>query len=145
VFDACQRLLELDAEFTVALRAEFFSYARAQMRERKEAQNIFSYDDLLTRLDEALAGPGGAELAEAIRAKYQAALIDEFQDTDPGAVFDLLSHLLGAARAGRVHRRSEAGRSTASAARMFLPTCRRPPRRNGSLRSRPTGARKATR
>ncbi len=28
-------------------------------------------------------GPGGAELAESIRAKYHAALIDEFQDTDP--------------------------------------------------------------
>ncbi len=83
VFDGCQRLLELEAEFSVALRVEFFSFARAQLLERKLQQNVLSFDDLLTRLDEALAAPGGAELARSIREKYQAALIDEFQDTDP--------------------------------------------------------------
>ena len=83
VFHGCERLLNLDREFAVALRAQFFAYARREMRDRKEAQNVFSYDDLLTRLDDALAGPDGAELAEMLRAKYQAALIDEFQDTDP--------------------------------------------------------------
>lgn len=83
VFDDCERLLDLEEEFCAALRAEFFAYARRELRERKQAQNIFSYDDLLTRLEDALTGAGGAEVAAAIRAKYQAALIDEFQDTDP--------------------------------------------------------------
>jgi exodeoxyribonuclease V beta subunit len=32
---------------------------------------------------EALRGPGGPDLAVALRARYKAALIDEFQDTDP--------------------------------------------------------------
>lgn len=83
VFDDCERLLDLDEEFSTALRAEFFAYARNELRERKQAQNIFSYDDLLTQLDDALARPGGAQLANAIRAKYHAVLVDEFQDTDP--------------------------------------------------------------
>jgi exodeoxyribonuclease V beta subunit len=83
VFDGCGRLLDLEEEFCAALRAEFFAYARKELRARKQAQNTFSYDDLLTRLDDALASPGGTELGEAIRAKYHAALIDEFQDTDP--------------------------------------------------------------
>ncbi|MGI8432730.1 MAG: exodeoxyribonuclease V subunit beta [Chthoniobacterales bacterium] len=83
VFELCEALLDLDAEFAVALQVEFFAYARAQLLERKLQQNVLSFDDLLTRLDEALAAPGGAELARSIREKYQAALIDEFQDTDP--------------------------------------------------------------
>ncbi len=83
VFDGCERLLKLEAEFSVALLVEFFSWARAQLLERKLLRNVLSFDDLLTRLDDALAAPGGAELAESIREKYHAALIDEFQDTDP--------------------------------------------------------------
>ncbi|MEP6955615.1 MAG: 3'-5' exonuclease, partial [Chthoniobacterales bacterium] len=73
----------LAAELCAALRAEFFDYARAQLRERKLARNLLSYEDLLTRLHEALFGPGGEELALSIRERYHAALIDEFQDTDP--------------------------------------------------------------
>ncbi|HEY2801674.1 MAG TPA: exodeoxyribonuclease V subunit beta [Chthoniobacterales bacterium] len=83
VFNLCDRLLELESEFRVALQAEFFSYARTQLQERKLLRNVLSYDDLLTRLDAALAASGGDELAKSIREKYQAALIDEFQDTDP--------------------------------------------------------------
>jgi exodeoxyribonuclease V beta subunit len=48
-----------------------------------EEGNTQSFDDLLQRLDEALAGPGGASLARSIRERFPAALIDEFQDTDP--------------------------------------------------------------
>ncbi|MGA2957941.1 MAG: exodeoxyribonuclease V subunit beta, partial [Thermodesulfobacteriota bacterium] len=42
-----------------------------------------SFDDLLIRLRGALDKTGGDDLAKAIRTKYRAALIDEFQDTDP--------------------------------------------------------------
>jgi exodeoxyribonuclease V beta subunit len=83
VFDGCDRLLDLEQDFQVAVRAEFFTWARTQVAERKLARNVFSYDDLLTQLDAALAAPAGKELAKTIREKYQAALIDEFQDTDP--------------------------------------------------------------
>ena len=48
-----------------------------------EEANTQSFDDLLHRLDEALAGPAGAALAERIRGRFHAVLIDEFQDTDP--------------------------------------------------------------
>ena len=42
-----------------------------------------AYSDLLVRLADALDGPGSSALADAIFARYSAALIDEFQDTDP--------------------------------------------------------------
>ncbi|WP_432742718.1 exodeoxyribonuclease V subunit beta [Methylobacter sp. G7] len=42
-----------------------------------------TFDDMLTRLDKALLGPNGEQLASVIRLQYPIALIDEFQDTDP--------------------------------------------------------------
>ncbi len=83
VFDRCEEIGVLTAELCAALRAEFYAYAREQLRERKLNRNVVSYEDLLTRLEQALNGPGGDELAESIRGRYRAALIDEFQDTDP--------------------------------------------------------------
>ncbi|MDR2551182.1 MAG: exodeoxyribonuclease V subunit beta [Desulfobulbus sp.] len=55
-----------------------------ELDRRKRAQGWLSYDDLLSRLAEALerrdSGPG---LAARLVARYPVALIDEFQDTDP--------------------------------------------------------------
>ncbi len=93
-FELCQTISDLDREFGATLQAEFFAFARKQLRERKLERNVFSFDDLLTRLNDALAAPGGAELAAAVREKYRAALIDEFQDTDPVqyAIFSRIYH-----------------------------------------------------
>ncbi len=41
------------------------------------------FDDMLSRLDEALRGDSGETLASAIRQRFPVAMIDEFQDTDP--------------------------------------------------------------
>lgn len=55
--------------------------ARFDAEKRRRAE--IGFDDLLARLEEALAGPNGERLAARIREKFPAALIDEFQDTDP--------------------------------------------------------------
>jgi exodeoxyribonuclease V beta subunit len=67
----------------VELQLDLVDYARRESRRRAGEADTQSFDDLLHRLDEALAGPAGAALAERIRGRYRAALIDEFQDTDP--------------------------------------------------------------
>jgi exodeoxyribonuclease V beta subunit len=67
----------------LALKVGLFPYAAQKIAEVKEAQRLLGFDDLLTRLQAALASPEGERLAAAIRMKYPAALIDEFQDTDP--------------------------------------------------------------
>ncbi|MCK9283807.1 MAG: exodeoxyribonuclease V subunit beta [Rhodocyclaceae bacterium] len=54
-----------------------------RLMRRKDERNLQTFDDLLLRLHRALEGEGGADLAEALRVRYGAALIDEFQDTDP--------------------------------------------------------------
>ncbi len=51
-------------------------------RERRR-RGVRGFDDLLQELREALRGARGGELAAFIRRQFPAALIDEFQDTDP--------------------------------------------------------------
>jgi exodeoxyribonuclease V beta subunit len=83
LFTLCDRLLKVERELCIGLEAEFFTWARQEMKRRKVKRNVLSFDDLLTRFDEALTGDSGEVLARAIRDRFKAALVDEFQDTDP--------------------------------------------------------------
>lgn len=60
----------------------FVSYVVRILPERKAAGGALFYDDLLLRLKAALDGESRQRLQGAIARRYQAALIDEFQDTD---------------------------------------------------------------
>lgn len=93
-FDLCETFLGARDECVVALEADFLAWGREELRRRKRQRNVMSFDDLLTRLDDALDAPGGGALAAAIRKKFRAALIDEFQDTDPvqDAIFQRIFH-----------------------------------------------------
>jgi len=66
----------------LALKRGFFDYLAAELPGRKRARNVRSFDDLLLDLHAALTRPGST-LPALIRERYKAALIDEFQDTDP--------------------------------------------------------------
>lgn len=55
----------------------------AALRQGKRQQRVVSFDDMLRNLHEALSSDGGDTLAMALRRRFPAALIDEFQDTDP--------------------------------------------------------------
>ncbi|MEW5802027.1 MAG: UvrD-helicase domain-containing protein [bacterium] len=86
VDDLCSKLKELEAAFDqrlIHLKRKLLLFVREELPKRKIEQNIRSFDDLLLSLQSALRGKGGADLAQVIREKYRAALIDEFQDTDP--------------------------------------------------------------
>jgi exodeoxyribonuclease V beta subunit len=90
-FDACGELEQaaapLASNFDVRvteLKRALCRFVWRELPRRKRAAGVQSFDDLLHDLDRALQRrPGGKELAEAIRGRYAAALIDEFQDTDP--------------------------------------------------------------
>lgn len=68
-------------------RSEVLSHAARWVAERFEAEQErraqMGFDDLLTRLCDALHGPNGDRLAAIVRKQFPVALIDEFQDTDP--------------------------------------------------------------
>ncbi len=53
------------------------------LQEQKSKQRLMSYEDLLFYAAQALEGEGKDALAQRLRLQYPAALIDEFQDTDP--------------------------------------------------------------
>jgi exodeoxyribonuclease V beta subunit len=58
-------------------------HVRRELPRRKEALRVQSFDDLLSALDAALRGPRARALKARIAGRFRAALIDEFQDTDP--------------------------------------------------------------
>ncbi|MDQ5987973.1 MAG: RecBCD enzyme subunit RecB [Syntrophus sp. SKADARSKE-3] len=73
---------EMDA-WLMGMKAELFRHLREELPRRKSRRRTQSFDDLLLNLDRALAQPEAEALISAIRVSYKAALIDEFQDTDP--------------------------------------------------------------
>ncbi len=55
-----------------------------ELDRRKRQRTVLTFDDLLRRLATALTDPDvGAQVRSSIRRRYDVALIDEFQDTDP--------------------------------------------------------------
>ena len=65
-------------------RVAFAHEVRAEVERRKLAGRLLSYDDMLTRLRDALADPRyGEAAATRLRQRYRVVMVDEFQDTDP--------------------------------------------------------------
>jgi len=86
-FDLCEKLYvsyqSLAASFKqrlLALKIKLLEVACDELVKRKQQRRIQSYDDLLINLYAALMKK---ESVEQLRRKYHAALVDEFQDTDP--------------------------------------------------------------
>ena len=68
---------------TPEMRRRLACAVRQELRRRKRRLAVMTYDDLLTRLHEALIGEAGVTTAARLRARYAVVLVDEFQDTDP--------------------------------------------------------------
>ncbi len=84
---AMQALTEQLNSLTYALDESALWHAAQWIKQRfnleKQQRAEMGFDDMLTRLDQALQGPSGKRLAEVIRLQFPVAMIDEFQDTDP--------------------------------------------------------------
>lgn len=102
-FAAIDRLLAAATRLSTAydhasrrLLHDFLLAARNALDERKRRSGQQSYDDLLIDMGRAIQGPGAAALVHSLRARYRAALVDEFQDTDP-LQLDIFSGIFGQA------------------------------------------------
>lgn len=73
--------LELDA-YLAWLKHSALKTSRVELPKRKNALNVQYFDDLLLQVKQALDSPGGGKLVDTVSRRYQAALVDEFQDTD---------------------------------------------------------------
>jgi exodeoxyribonuclease V beta subunit len=98
-FDLCGTLDDARAALTeafearlLALKIDLFDTAAEALQAKKARHNRMAFDDLLLNLYQALTADTGPALAAAIRTRFRAALIDEFQDTDPiqYAIFNIL-------------------------------------------------------
>ncbi|MGE0316052.1 MAG: exodeoxyribonuclease V subunit beta [Lautropia sp.] len=79
----------------LALIRDMLDEAGRALREAKRRTGVVTFDDMLRNLHERLVDPSGRQaesLVDALRERYPAALIDEFQDTDPlqFAIFERL-------------------------------------------------------
>ena len=80
----CDALAVALVSLHAALRVDCLMDVRDRFAAEKRRRHLVSYDDMLRHLHDAMeAGGTDGPLAVAIRARYDAALIDEFQDTDP--------------------------------------------------------------
>ena len=83
-FAACDTLTRPAAGLTHAIRCACLCDVELGLEAQKQRCQALGFDDLLRRLHDAIAAEGaGGPLARAIRERFDAALIDEFQDTDP--------------------------------------------------------------
>lgn len=81
-FELCGELHQLvqSGELEQALLLHIIAEFRRRYEQAKKDRKVRSYDDLLISLSQALEQPG---LVKVMQKEYPAALIDEFQDTDP--------------------------------------------------------------
>ena len=89
-FDAAQHVIALREKAQGALALHRLRLLRslltegaAAQREAKRRGRVIAFDDMLFNLHERLTDGSSPWLAAALKARFPAALIDEFQDTDP--------------------------------------------------------------
>jgi exodeoxyribonuclease V beta subunit len=99
VFDAWAKAM---SQVTLVLRRMLLETLRVELDKRLQQLNVMSFDNLISRLAEALEGDkqSGGDLILELRQRFTVALIDEFQDTDNSqwsifsALFAVSSHYL---------------------------------------------------
>ncbi len=75
---------EPETDLSSALTAHALDWVAKTFNSRMQQRAEMGFDDLLTQLAEALEDPShGPHLAGALAKAFPAAMIDEFQDTDP--------------------------------------------------------------
>jgi exodeoxyribonuclease V beta subunit len=80
---AAERVRAAVTRLEQGLRVDCFRHVHAWSDGEKRRRNVLAFDDLLAGLHRVLVAQGAdGLLARAIRQQFQAALIDEFQDTD---------------------------------------------------------------
>ena len=84
LFSFCDRFSEARRKFHETTIAHFLEWSRGALDTSKSERNVLLFDDLLLRLHTALTSSGDESAAmKQLGARYDAVLVDEFQDTDP--------------------------------------------------------------
>ncbi len=79
----CDELTAGMDRWLVWLGVQLFCHVGSSLPAKKDALGVVHFDDLLLKVRDSLASESGPILRENLAERYRAALIDEFQDTDP--------------------------------------------------------------
>jgi exodeoxyribonuclease V beta subunit len=89
-FTAADELRAQEARFLASasaarlhFRRNFLRYVDGELSLRTERDGVRTFDALLRDVNRAISGPMGEALSHTLASEYRAALVDEFQDTDP--------------------------------------------------------------
>jgi len=99
VFEICQKIYsaieeyhEYGSSLLISIKKRLFDVIDDLVLDKKNVNNRRSFDDLIKDAHRSLGGRSGELLGNKVRARYKAALIDEFQDTD-NLQFDIFNNL----------------------------------------------------
>ncbi|MDD3155408.1 MAG: UvrD-helicase domain-containing protein [Victivallaceae bacterium] len=82
-FQLAQKCVEqIEGEYLLCVRCEMIDRAATLLPQRKAERSTQTFDDLIRKVHHAVGAPDG-RLVTALRKTYKAAILDEFQDTDP--------------------------------------------------------------
>lgn len=70
-------------ECLIADKAHIIQSLADRTRKNIKNRSILTYDNMLLNVQQALQGEHGGHLKQVLQGEYKAAMIDEFQDTDP--------------------------------------------------------------
>ncbi|MGQ0656750.1 MAG: exodeoxyribonuclease V subunit beta [Chromatiales bacterium] len=82
------------AQRLAALRLRLLTGCERELRAHNRRMRVLSYRDMLVNVANALQGGQGERIRELAVERYGAALVDEFQDTDP-LQYDILRRIYG--------------------------------------------------
>jgi exodeoxyribonuclease V beta subunit len=87
---------EVLKQFGRAVRVDCVRYLEDKIEKWKRERGLLSFDDLLSQTAQAVTseGEGGDALRKSLGDAFDAAMIDEFQDTDP-VQFEIFRELFG--------------------------------------------------
>lgn len=95
--DVCRQIDRFLARIEDAFDGLVWKYREWLFRmlsQEKERRNIVSFNDLIHLLHKTLSSDSDLALASVISGQYDAALVDEFQDTDP-IQYEIIQRLFG--------------------------------------------------
>ncbi|TVR13455.1 MAG: hypothetical protein EA401_06590 [Planctomycetota bacterium] len=97
--EAVQSIRQAHADLSRVLYRDIVRTARQDYPAHKQRMGERSFDDLLYGVQQALYGPNGSALAQGLRERFQAVMVDECQDSD-GIQITVFQRIFAAAEAG---------------------------------------------
>ncbi len=96
----CAELNRLSSCYPAAVSMHAARWTREQFFRMKERENFLTFDDLLKNVLHAVRDPD-KPLLKLVRKQYRAAIVDEFQDTDPEQ-YEIFKLIFGDGKTGHI-------------------------------------------